>query len=185
MPEHQNKAMPPAAAPGTPEADRIRSYLQAQAAKLSLPELVQKVRTDMQQLSQALNAVPEARYSVRPAENEWSANEVANHLVQTSRGVASGIRTVLDSGATPGGVIDRMGASSEAHSPGEWWQILETDREAILERVSTASGDEHLNVKWPHGVFGDLNWREWLLFMRVHDLDHARQLLAVADEVNS
>jgi hypothetical protein len=24
-----------------------------------------------------------------------------------------------------------------------------------------------------------LSWREWLLFMRVHDLDHMRQLQAI------
>ncbi len=185
MTEQQSNSMPPAATPGTPEADRVRSYLQAQAARLPLPHLVEKVRTDMQQVKESLHAVPEARYTLRPAENDWSANEVANHLVQTSRGVALGITMVLDSGATPGEITDLIDSSHETHSPGEWWRILETDREEILQRVSKASGEEHLDVLWPHRVFGDLNWREWLLFMRVHDLDHARQLLAVADEVNA
>jgi len=35
-------------------------------------------------------------------------------------------------------------------------------------------------VKMKHPWFGEFSWREWLLFMRVHDLDHARQLQAIA-----
>lgn len=183
--EKINRSLPSAAEPGTAEAERIRGYLQSQAARMSLAELVDKVRQDMLQVKPALNAVVTARYDVRPCADDWSANEVANHLVETSRGVAAGIRQVLDGGDAPSGVIDRMGASREILTADAWWALLRTDREAILDRVAEASGDEFLDVKWPHRVFGDLNWREWLLFMRVHDLDHARQLLNVADAVNS
>lgn len=31
-----------------------------------------------------------------------------------------------------------------------------------------------------HGMFGSLNWRETLLFLRLHDLDHAGQLGKIA-----
>lgn len=177
------RSMPPAARPGTPEADRIRSYLQAQAAKLSVPELVEKVRTDLLQVREALYGVPPARFSQRPAANDWSANEVVHHLFQISRSVANGIRSVLDVGALPPPIADQMSAAPEEHTAAEWWAKLLADREAILERVSHASGDEHLDVKWDHGVFGKLNWREWLLFMRVHDLDHARQIQAITEAV--
>jgi len=37
-----------------------------------------------------------------------------------------------------------------------------------------------LQVKITHRQFGPLSWREWLLFMRVHDLDHMRQLQAIS-----
>jgi hypothetical protein len=30
-----------------------------------------------------------------------------------------------------------------------------------------------------------MNWREWLLFARVHTLDHARQMLAIAHTLAS
>ncbi|MBK9341723.1 MAG: hypothetical protein IPN07_01475 [Dehalococcoidia bacterium] len=43
-----------------------------------------------------------------------------------------------------------------------------------------AKGDEHLDVKMTHSWFGEFSWREWFLFMRVHDLDHMRQLQAIA-----
>jgi len=173
-------SMPPAAKPGTPEAERIRSYLQAQAAKLSPAGLIEKVRTDLEQVHEAMNGVPATQFSQRPAENEWSANEVVHHLVQISRVVATGIRSVLDAGAAPPPISDVIGMAPEQHTAAEWWARLLADREAILERVGRATGEEHLDVKWEHGVFGGLNWREWLLFMRVHDLDHARQIQAVA-----
>jgi hypothetical protein len=36
-----------------------------------------------------------------------------------------------------------------------------------------------LEATIPHPFFGALNWRETLLFMRLHDLDHAGQLTKV------
>ena len=54
-------------------------------------------------------------------------------------------------------------------------------REPFYARVLEWRGDEHLDVKITHPAFGPLSWREWLLFMRVHDLDHMRQIEAIAD----
>ncbi|MFN8559522.1 MAG: hypothetical protein U0531_20010 [Dehalococcoidia bacterium] len=42
------------------------------------------------------------------------------------------------------------------------------------------AGDERLDATWTHQFFGDLNWRARPLFLRIHDLDHARQLTAIA-----
>ena len=168
-----------------PEAERIRGYLQAQAHKLTIPQLTDKVRGDMEQVREALDSVPADSFATRPAESEWSANEVAAHLASTSAAVAGGIRGAIEDGSAPEGVTDRIEPGAAERSPGEWWQTMVADREAILERVRLASGDEHLDVKWNHGMFGDLNWREWLLFMRIHDLDHAGQLRAIGQALNA
>jgi uncharacterized damage-inducible protein DinB len=167
----------------TPEGERIRSYLQAQAHKLTIPELADKVRRDMEQVREALTAVPADAFSTRPAQGEWSANEVAAHLTSSSAALAEGIRGAIDSGATPAGATDRIEPTDEQRSGEEWWRTLLSDREAILARARQASGDEHLDIKWNHPMFGDLNWREWLLFMRVHDLDHTRQLQSIAAQL--
>jgi hypothetical protein len=37
-----------------------------------------------------------------------------------------------------------------------------------------------LEATIPHPFFGALNWRETLLFLRLHDLDHTGQLQKVA-----
>jgi uncharacterized damage-inducible protein DinB len=146
-----------------------------------VPQLADKVRGDMERVREALYAVPPAAFSKRPADSEWSANEVAAHLTSSSAALAEGIRSAIETGAKPAGATDRIEPTDEERSGEEWWRTLLADREAILDRARQASGEEHLDVKWNHPMFGDLNWREWLLFMRIHDLDHAGQLRSIAE----
>ena len=169
----------------TPEGERIRSYLQAQAHKLTLDQLADKVRNDMDQVREALEAVPAHAFARRPADGEWSANEVAAHLTSTSAAVAGGIRGAIERGERPAAATDRIEPTDEVRSGDDWWRTLLSDREAILERARRASGDEHLDVKWNHPMFGDLDWREWLLFMRIHDLDHANQIKGIAEALSA
>lgn len=158
---------------------RIRGYLQAQAAKLSLAELVAKVRTDQEQVRTAAEAVPAGRFFDRPTAGDWSANEVLAHVVESGGAVSGGIRLVL-AGGSPSALTDRIRPEPERRTATEWWTRLLQDREALFARVLGARGDERLDVTWQHPMFGPLNWREWLLFLRIHDLDHARQLQAIA-----
>ncbi len=166
----------------TEEQLRIRGYLQSQAAKLGLAELVAKVRADQEQVRLAADSVPAARFTERPAAGEWSANEVMAHVVDGAVRVSAAIRSVLDSGALPPPLEDVIRRDVPSHSAGEWWAQLVAAREELWARLATATGDERLDITWPHMFFGPLNWREWLLFLRIHDLDHARQMQAIAGE---
>jgi hypothetical protein len=162
------------------EQQRIRAYLQTQAAKLSVTDLVAKVRSDMEQVRIAAEAVPPQRFDEKPAPDEWSANEVMAHIVGGARGGTDAIIRAIENGAAPDKqVSDRMEATEQQHTAAEWWQALVAERERLFERASKANGDEHLDVTWAHPFFGPLNWREWLLFQRIHDLDHARQMQAL------
>jgi hypothetical protein len=164
------------------ESERIRSYLIAQAAKLSIAELVQKVRDDSSALEAAGAAVPRARFTDRPGEGEWSAAEVWTHVLQMSEHGAASIAAILDNGKLPERARDEISGETRpglADSPAYWRAYLDV-REPLYERVSKASGDENLDVKINHPMFGDFSWREWFLFMRVHDLDHMRQLQSIA-----
>jgi hypothetical protein len=51
--------------------------------------------------------------------------------------------------------------------------------ESLYAHVREADPSAFLDVKWSHPFFGDLNWREWLLFLRIHTKDHARQLASM------
>ena len=159
---------------------RIRGYLQAQAAKLSIPELVAKVRTDQEQVRAAAEVVPAERFYDRSAAEDWSANEVLAHVVESGGQVGRAIRATIDGGAPPPRLQDAIRPDPPRCTAAEWWEQLTHDREELFERVSRAAGDEHLDVTWQHPFFGGLNWREWLLFLRIHDIDHARQLQAIA-----
>jgi hypothetical protein len=164
------------------EAERIRSYLVSQAARLTIPELVAKVRRDCQPLAEAATLIPPDRFREPPAPGEWSAADVWAHIIEMNEVGAAAIEAILDGRQPPVRVIDdaiRADALALPNGPACHARYA-ARREALLARVATARGDEHLDRTIRHPMFGELNWREWFLFMRVHDLDHLRQLQAIA-----
>jgi len=164
----------------TDEEARIRSYLEAQGAKLSPAAIIEKVRAAMADLHAASEAVPAVRFSERPAAGEWSANEVMAHVVAAGAYFGGCITSVLDEAPPPQRMKDKGAVGAPARTAAEWSALLARDREALFERVLSADPLAHLERPIEHGMFGPLNWRETLLFMRLHDLDHAGQLQKVA-----
>lgn len=164
------------------EAEKVRSYILTQANKLSLPDLVAKVRADTAPLREIANAIPADRFLERPGADDWSAAEVFTHILEMNEIGATSIEGILDHGAVPGTVSDLMtGRTREGlATAADYWTAYQETREALLARVLRANGDERPDVKVTHAIFGPFSWREWLLFMRVHDLDHMRQLQAIS-----
>lgn len=161
------------------EHARIRAYLKAQGAKLEPPAIVDKVRAAMAQLRTSAAAVPAARFTERPAPEEWSGNEVMAHVVEAGRFFGGSIVAVLD--AAPPPVMPRERPPvAETRTAEAWHATLERDREALFARVARAEPSARFDVTIEHFMFGSLNWRETLLFMRLHDLDHAGQLDKIA-----
>jgi uncharacterized damage-inducible protein DinB len=154
----------------TDEQRRIRGYLQAQGAKLSPADVIDKVEAAMADLRAAALAVPAARFDERPAPEEWSGREVMAHVVDAGRHFGDQVLTILD-GHAP--------AAREAVTPptaAEWCAVLARDREALFARVLAADPQAQPDARIEHRMFGPLTWRETMLFMRLHDLDHAGQL---------
>ena len=164
------------------EAERVRSYLLSQANRLSVPDLVDKVRTDTQPLRDAAAAVSPDRFQDRPGPDDWSAAEVIAHVLDMNEAGAAAIAGILDTGERPAPIADEMQhvVRRDVHNADDFWRLYAPRREQLYARVLQAKGDEHLDVKITHRDFGELSWREWLLFMRVHDLDHMHQLQALA-----
>jgi hypothetical protein len=165
----------------TDEDERVRGYLVSQANKLSIPDLVEKVRRDVLPLREAAAAVPPDRFFERPGPDEWSAAEVFTHILEMNDRGARAIEGILDHGTLPAPIDDVMSGATrgDLRTAEDYWRAYQARRERLLARALRASGDEHLDVKITHNQFGALSWREWLLFMRVHDLDHMRQLQAI------
>jgi uncharacterized damage-inducible protein DinB len=162
-----------------PEYARIRDYLRAQAAKLEPAAIVDKVRGAMGDLRAAAVRVPAARFAERPASDEWSGNEVLAHVVDAGRFFGGAIVAILDGAPLTSTPRERPPAAETR--PAEAWLLeLERDREALFARVARAEPQARLEVTVEHAMFGPLSWRETLLFMRLHDLDHAGQLDKIA-----
>ena len=157
-----------------PEQQRIRGYLQGQADSKTIEELISRVQEGVDELHAAAAAVPDERLGTRPPGDEWAPIDCIRHAVQSDCQVAQQILHV----ALTGGF------------PPEPEPALDPDRNRLLVRhaeaidslyahVREADPAAFLDVKWDHPFFGDLNWREWLLFLRIHTKDHARQLTAM------
>jgi len=164
----------------TDEELRIRSYLEAQGAKLAPEATIGKVRAAMADLRAAADAVPRNRFSERPAPGEWSANEVLAHVVAAGAHFGDAIVSALDTRPQPPHTEGRGIEGAPTRTAGEWCDLLAQDREALFARVLRADPLANLERPIEHGMFGPLNWRETLLFMRLHDLDHAGQLQKIA-----
>jgi uncharacterized damage-inducible protein DinB len=164
----------------TDEQLRIRGYLQAQGAKLSPAELVDKVRVATGQVRESAMGVPAARFNERPATDEWSANEVMAHVVTAGARFAERITGVLDGGSPGSAVADVIERGVPEQTASQWWSIFAQAREALFVRVLRADPAEHPAQVIEHPFFGLLSWRETLLFLRLHDLDHAGQLQKIA-----
>ena len=164
------------------EASRVRGYLIAQAGKLTLAELVEKVRKDTLPLQDAATAIPAPNLLTRPAEGEWCAADVWTHILEMNEHGARSIVGIIESGQRPARATDTISGEirGDLKTGEDYYAAYLRRRDELLLRVLKANGDEHLEIKVNHPMFGDLNWREWLLFMRVHDLDHLRQLQGVA-----
>lgn len=163
------------------DLERIASYLHAQAAKLSVPELVDKVRNDAYLLRDALVSVSADRFWARPYPDEWSPNEVAAHIVTTSDLFGRAICEIVDGREPTATPLDVMTDGAENRTGVEWWDLHEANRERLFASVLEADPEAHLDKSIYHPMFGNLNWREALLFLRIHDLDHARQIQATID----
>jgi len=159
--------------------------LQAQGAKLAPPELVEKVRAAMGQLRESVTSVPAARFNERPATDEWSANEVMAHVVTTGARFAERMVSALDGQAQGAAVADVIERGAPEHTAQEWWTAFAAEREALFARVLSADPAAHPERVIEHPFFGALNWREALLFLRLHDLDHAGQLQKIASALAS
>lgn len=166
---------------------RVRGYLTSQAAKLNLPEIVEKVRADAETLREAALAVPDDRLFERPAgagPEAWSPAEVLTHVVQANAICADAIEAMIETGEC-GVYLDATNEQRPVPAAGiasaaAYWEALCERRERLFALVLAARGDEHLEATLHHQWFGPLTWRETLLFLRLHDGDHLRGLQAIA-----
>ena len=87
---------------------------------------------------------------------------------------------VIENGEQPKDVDDALEQAPSGATREQLLADIERYRERLIAIVLRADPQTHLDIVWGHNEFGKMNWREWLLFARVHTLDHARQMQAIA-----
>ncbi len=155
--------------PQAAEFERIRSYLQQQAAEKDVAELFERVKEGMSELIGAARSVPDANLVTNPPGDDWSPMDCLKHAVQSNLQVAQDVLHVALTGERPGEPEPELVADRDALIAAQ-----EASLESLWAHVSEADPQSNLHVTWRHPFFGELNWREWLIFLRIHGKDHAR-----------
>ena len=153
--------------------EQVLSYIRHQAAK-SLPGLAALMERTGAECARCLEDTSETQASFSHGE-EWSMKEVVGHMLGSSAainheiaGLAAGreSRPAGRTGVTAGG--GRPIEELRRALAGLW---LETGR-----LVASLPEDGNLERTWDHPWFGPLNFREWIVFQRIHAMDHVQQM---------
>lgn len=161
---------------------RVREYLLSQGEKLSPAAIVEKVRESQQAVLAAAERLPSERLAEAPADGEWSAAEVLQHVISSGESVGRRIVETIERREAADALFeDRLQHTGADLTFARARELLLADREALFAAVLSANPAAHLDSPAiEHMWFGPLNWKSALLFLRVHDLDHTRQIEAIA-----
>ena len=149
------------------------AYIRHQAAK-SLSELAALMERTGAECAHCLESVTDTQASFSHGE-EWSMKEVLGHMLGSSAainheiaGLAAGreSRPPGRTGITAGG--DRPIEELRGSLADLW---VETGR-----LVASLPEDGNLERTWDHPWFGPLNFKEWIVFQRLHAMDHVQQM---------
>lgn len=161
------------------EIARVRSYLVGQAIKRTPAQLIEALLDAHRQFLEATAAISAANFRTPSQDGEWAAADVLAHVCTIAALEEQSIRIIIEQGKQPAPVADRIEAAPVAVTREAMLAELEQSREQLFDVVLHADPTAHLDITWGHGEFGRMNWREWLLFARVHALDHMRQMQAI------
>jgi len=157
----------------SPEFERIRGYLQSQAAQKSVDDLIERVQEAIDELHATARTVPPAQWEVDHPGEQWSPRKCLEHIVASDLAVGRQILHVALTGEVPG-YREEIAVAADCESAIAQHQ---EGIDSLYAHVREADPAAHLEIAWKHPFFGDLNWREWLLFLRIHARDHRGQLL--------
>jgi hypothetical protein len=162
------------------EVARVRSYLASQSMRRTVAQIVEAVQQAHQQFLAAVSAVPEAHLRTAPRDGEWSTLDVILHVRTIAAMELAALTSVLVNGVKPAAIRDVLTPAPAETTREKLLADLGELRAKQLALALSADPDSHLDITWSHSEFGAMHWREWLLFARVHILDHTRQIQAIA-----
>ncbi len=162
------------------EVARVRSYLASQSMRRTPEQLVATLRDAHQQLLTASVTIADSDFHTTPGAEAWSAADVLAHVYSIATFEERSIGGVITRGEQPPNVNDALEHAAKDATREQLLADIAARREQLISTVLQADPQAHLDILWGHNEFGQMNWREWLLFARVHTLDHAQQLQAIA-----
>lgn len=161
---------------------RIRGYIVSQAQKYDVVDLWPRVLAQRTAYLQAIEGMTQEQAAWRPPSGEgeaaWSALEVTQHMTQWTRNVIDMVEAMAagrEGTKLPVGSLD-ADLSQPMADARRALARASMDLGALIARPGI---DADLSGEVSHPLFGALNIRGWLLFQRVHDIDHVNQVEAL------
>ena len=157
---------------------RRDEYLQIMHDHGAMPtaQIVESVRASQAQFLAILTAVPEDQALRKPAPEEWSLRELAQHAAFTERLIAKLIHHSARGEAPPPADLEGAGIGMMPSDDGQPYAAILADVDrynaVLLDAIGALPEAPHLEFRIPHPFFGPLNCLEWAGFQRVHDTDH-------------
>ena len=157
----------------------VISFIRENAAKPP-DQIAAVVQEGHDELHAALAGLSEAQAAWKPGPEDWSILELMDHVASVKRIMAIICRS-LSQGTLPPGIDET--AESESRQDGitiAKFSTLAEAREAVdaahndlMAFVATINDGMNTDKHFRHFVFGAMNCRQWAVFQRIHDADHA------------
>jgi hypothetical protein len=175
-----------------PEQVKAKEYLDLQGSRRSATQITERVAAGFAALEEFLEGVSEADARTRPIDNEWTIQEVVDHLVETHRPSVRELRELL-AGRRPAGGPVPAGLQSAGAMSRRWTDLLNDLKRVQAEAVEVLAAAPDaptsarapvvmvINVKAANGGeeplhwVEELDWKAYAIVFRLHVLDHLNQ----------
>lgn len=158
--------------------DEVGGYLRGYSAKHSLVEVIDRVSATLDELEAVVAPMTPEQAAFSPSPDAWSSQEVAGHIAEYSPAVTK-LVMLLDRGAD-GQYYRQPNMPPERPISDMTVQDGAAVASDGLKEIASAfeAREPNLERTFAHPFFGQLNAREWVLFLRVHAIDHMNQIRA-------
>ena len=164
--------------PSAEDRARMRGYLVGQAQKYDLVDLWPRIVGQRLAFLDAIEGLTDEQARWRPpsgeGEDAWSALEVTQHLVGWTRNVLEMVEAMArgtEGAKLPPGHLDADPSQTLAQARRDLVDVT-MRLSALMARPDLDAGEAVVEHAW----FGPLGVRGWLLFQRIHDVDHVTQV---------
>ncbi|MPZ22464.1 MAG: hypothetical protein GEU28_02745 [Dehalococcoidia bacterium] len=155
---------------------QVRSYVKGQAERHPLPDLVTRVRATYDELSALVRDMTPEQAAFRGNPDDWTLQEVMGHVATYTPNVRW-VMGELDAGRNVAYPRRNLGEPPLSHLSVQ--EAADTALTALTEIDEAFRGREpNIETYTAHPTFGEMNAKEWVLFLRVHTNDHVDQVRA-------
>jgi hypothetical protein len=162
-------------APTAEQLKQVEAWIRSEAATKPVDQVQEWITTRFGRLAETARAVSDAQLAVVPPGEDWSPIGTLKHVAEWTWQCGEDVLHTSLAGERPGKPAPDFPEDREL--------LLAKIDEAIASvwaHVQAADPSAFLDVTWEHPFFGQLNWREWHLFLGVHAVDHANQIKELA-----